>query len=51
MWSPFLFVDMPMPDAVREMLVYLLRFHADKLETRDLDREMQRVHRKQSGAA
>jgi hypothetical protein len=45
MWMPFLFTntEMPLPDTMRAELVALLRFHANKLESRDIDRRMKEI--------
>jgi hypothetical protein len=51
MWSPILFLDAPMPDALRELLIEVLRFHAEQLESRAIDRRMREVAGKVSGAA
>lgn len=53
MWSPLFFVNaqMPMPDEVREMIVHTLRFHADQLESRELDKRMQELAGKMMGDA
>lgn len=52
MWSPLLFmVGTMMPDELREELVGLLRFHADKLEDRSLDTRMRECAGKVTGAA
>jgi hypothetical protein len=51
MWSPVLFNVLPMPDELREQLVKMLRFHADRLEDRSLDERMKEVHGKMTGEA
>lgn len=52
MWSPLLFtVGTMMPDELREELVGLLRFHADKLEDRSLDTRMRECAGKMMGTA
>lgn len=52
MWSPLLFtVGTMMPDELREELVELLRFHADKLEDRSLDTRMRECAGKMMGTA
>jgi hypothetical protein len=52
MWSPVLFNDMlPLPDELREQLVKMLRFHADRLEDHSLDERMKQVAGKMAGEA
>jgi hypothetical protein len=45
MWMPFLFTnkELPLNDLVRAEIVRMLRFHADKLETREIDKRMTEV--------
>jgi hypothetical protein len=44
LWSPIMFSRaVPMPEDLRATVVKLLRFHADKLESRDLDKRMHAV--------
>lgn len=40
----------PLPDTLREMTVATLRYHADKLESRDIDARMKELVPKTSGA-
>jgi hypothetical protein len=42
-WSPILFNEAPMPDELREMLVAVLRQHADGLESREFDKLVKEV--------
>lgn len=53
MWSPFLFNNpaMPLPDELRAELVEILRYHADKLESREMDKRMQEIRGNMTGAA
>jgi hypothetical protein len=53
MWSPILFVNpnLPLPDEMREQLVKMLRFHADRLEDRSLDERMKDLTGKMMGDA
>jgi hypothetical protein len=53
MWTPMLFTgpSSPMPDALRETLVQLLRFHADRLEDRSIDKRMKDLLGGKSGDA
>lgn len=51
MWSPLPFTAAPMPDELREVLVHTLRFHADRLADKSLDKEMQRINGGWTGAA
>jgi len=45
MWLPLLFnnSDLPMPEELRAAIVHVLRFHADKLESGDVDRRMKEI--------
>lgn len=52
MWTPLLFDGpIPMPDELREDLVELLRFHADILKDRTLDKRMKECTGTTIGAA
>lgn len=53
MWMADLFVNpaIPMPDELRNDIVRTLRFHADKVESRDLDMRLAQVYKSRTGAA
>jgi hypothetical protein len=52
-WLPQLFAAgvPPMPDVLRDEIVRVLRFHADRLEARDLDKRMQEIMNPNGGEA
>lgn len=53
LWCPLLFCNpgLPMPEEVRTAIVETLRFHANALESRAIDREMAKVAPKMPGDA
>ena len=52
-WLPDLFSNpaLALPDEVRAEIVQILRFHADKLESRETDERMKRIAPYGKGAA
>jgi hypothetical protein len=52
LWSPIFFTNpAPLPDELREQLIQLLRFHADRLEDRSLDARIKQIAGKPGGEA
>jgi hypothetical protein len=45
LWLPDIFVNpaLPMPDVLREVIVAKLRFHADKIESREMDAQLKEL--------
>jgi hypothetical protein len=53
MWMADLFVNpiIPLPDELRADVVKTLRFHADKVESREIDERLKQVYKSRTGAA
>jgi hypothetical protein len=51
LWMADLFVNpaMPMPDEMREMIVHTLRYHADRVERREIDERLKQVYKSTTG--